>query len=88
MIKRVIPLLDAKALTPPLAQELARTAMRYSSRVMLEDQRGTFNGKSMLGLLSLGRFAGERLTLLVEGEDEQEAADILEAMLLKAISPS
>lgn len=88
MTKRTICLAGAQALSALQAQTIARAAMRFSARVLIKDQRGVFNGKSMLGLLSLGRFVGEELTLITEGEDEVKAADTLQALLQQAITPS
>ena len=39
----------------------------------------TINGKSMLGLLSLGKLSGREMTLLAEGADEERAAETLAA---------
>ena len=56
-------------------------ANAFTSHILLQDSRGTFNGKSMLGLLSLGKLSGREMTLLAEGADEERAAETLAALL-------
>jgi phosphotransferase system HPr (HPr) family protein len=69
------------------ARQLVTAANGFSSNILLLDSHGTFNGKSMLGLLSLGKLSGRELTLLAEGADEERAAVVL-ATLLEEASPS
>lgn len=63
------------------AQAIAKKAAGFESKIILTDQRGTFNGKSLLGLLSLGKLSGSRLTLQADGPDEEEAVRVLAFML-------
>ena len=63
------------------AGRLTRAANAFSSHILLQVSRGTFNGKSMLGLLSLGKLSGREMTLLTEGADEERAARTLAALL-------
>ena len=41
------------------------------------------NAKSLLGIMSLGIVTGATVTLVASGNDEQEAVDALEALLLR-----
>ena len=69
------------------ARQLVAAANCFSSNILLLDSRGTFNGKSMLGLLSLGKLSGREMTLVAEGADEERAAPAFAALLENA-SPS
>lgn len=59
------------------AQAIVRVARSFSSRIFLRDARGTFNAKSLLGLLSLGTKNTGLMTLLADGPDEEEAVNKL-----------
>lgn len=81
MIKQSITFPDGQPLTRASAAQMVQIANRYTSRVMIEHCQKLVNAKSMLGLLSLGTDSQSRMTLLVDGEDEQEAAAAIAAFL-------
>lgn len=60
---------------------LVQVASRYDCRVYLETEGKKVNAKSIMGMMSLGLNAGEEITILVDGEDEEEAAVNLEKYL-------
>lgn len=66
----------------PLAQ-LVQTANQYASRIYLEIEEKRVNAKSIMGVMSLAMAKGEEIILDVEGEDELEAMEALEAFLKK-----
>jgi len=67
----------AIAYPPGLNAEAAtifvQKANTYRSSIWVEHNASRVNAKSLLGLLSLGLAAGEKITLIVEGVDESEA---------------
>ncbi|NLE70344.1 MAG: HPr family phosphocarrier protein [Clostridiales bacterium] len=79
MIERSVTLGGDVPFTPRRAHSLVALANTFSSNIILKDARGTFNGKSLLGVLSLGKLTGRAVTLVVEGMDEARA---MEALLL------
>lgn len=81
MITRKILIGGSLPFTPQRAQKLVALANSFASSVVLQDSRGTFNGKSFLGVLSLGKLTGREMVLLVEGRDEERAAASLAAEL-------
>lgn len=68
-------------------ERLVRLAGRYSSRVLYEHKNRMINGKSMLGLLSMGVTGMEEVILTVEGEDEEAAAEALRLALEEGLAP-
>ena len=60
---------------------LVQEACKYASRILIEQGSKTVNVKSMMGVLSLGVPSGEKLILLIEGEDERKAADALTPLI-------
>ena len=53
MIRRVFTLPPTLPVSRVLATQLAQTAGKFSSRIMIENEQKIVNGKSLLGLLSL-----------------------------------
>ena len=54
---------------------LVQRAMRYDSDVTLEAGLRKINGKSLMGVVSMGLKRGDRLTVIVSGDDEKRALD-------------
>ena len=82
--------LDLSAITPlnrTQIEHLAELASRFSSRVMFDYKSRVINGKSMLGLLSLGMTGNTPVSLICEGEDEEEAAREIKKLLDSGIAP-
>ncbi|MDI9521254.1 MAG: HPr family phosphocarrier protein [Bacillota bacterium] len=79
MISRKIVIGGQFPFTARRAQKLVALANSFASSIILQDSRGTFNGKSLLGILSLGKLTGRELVLLAEGRDEERAVEALAA---------
>lgn len=60
---------------------LVQVASQYDSKVYLQIENKKVNAKSIMGMMSLGLDAGEEVTVLVDGTDEQEALDSIEKYL-------
>ena len=73
MIRKVLTLPKDLPVSRVLATQLAQTAGRYESRIMIESEQKLVNGKSLLGLLSLYDALDKPMQLIVEGADEEEA---------------
>ena len=58
-----------------------QTAGRYQSSIRLVKGERDVDGKSLLGLLSLGLSAGSVFQLVVSGPDEAAAAEALTALV-------
>jgi phosphocarrier protein len=56
---------------------LIQKANEYNSSIWLEKDERRVNAKSLLGVLSLGVGAGESVSIIGDGSDEDEAVDTL-----------
>lgn len=56
-------------------------ACQYDSKVFVEFDNKKVNAKSIMGMMTLSLRAGEELTVLVDGEDEETAIKEIEAFL-------
>ena len=64
----------------PIAM-LVQVASQYESSIYIEGEDRKVNAKSIMGMMTLGLDAGEEVTLLVNGEDEEAAMDSIEKYL-------
>lgn len=63
------------------ATEFSQTASGFKSGVWLEKDSRRVNAKSLLGILSLAISCGDAISVLADGEDEENAVDVLCDML-------
>jgi phosphocarrier protein HPr len=77
MLTRDIEIKNKKGLHARAASKLVQLAAKYKSKVLLCRDGQQSDGKSILGVLVLAAHQGSLLTITTEGEDEQEAMDVL-----------
>lgn len=75
MIEREVTVRNRAGLHTRPASMLVRTASQFDSEIYLRRDKYEINGKSVIGVMTLAAEQGATLTLLVEGEDEEEAAE-------------
>ena len=63
------------------AAAVAHALKGYESRVLLRRGEMTVNGKSLMGIVSLGIRDGQRITVLADGPDEADALVYFEAAM-------
>lgn len=85
MIKYLLNLEKVTPLNRKQIEYLVQMAGKFSSRILLIHQCRTINGKSMLGLLSLGATGIEPVQVVVEGEDEERAAAVIRKILEEGV---
>ena len=52
-----------------------QTASQYESRVYVEVENKRVNAKSIMGMMTLGLPAGEEITVIADGADEEKAIE-------------
>lgn len=60
------------------AGELVKEAAKYRSNIILDKQSKTADAKKIFAVMGLGVKNGEHLTIRINGEDEDNAAQALE----------
>lgn len=75
MIEREVTVRNRAGLHTRPASMLVRTASQFDSEIYLRRDNYEINGKSVIGVMTLAADQGSTLTLLVEGDDEDEAAE-------------
>ncbi len=61
-------------------------ASKYKSSIWVEKGERKANGKSLLGLMSLGLANGQRITIIADGDDEEQAIQDLYKYLMAEAS--
>ena len=74
----------ADGLTPVLAARIAECASRYVSHVSIESEGRAIRIESLISVPSMELRRGLPLTVIAEGEDANEAAEGLRALLAGA----
>ena len=64
----------------PIA-ELVQVASKYESRVYLEHGSRKVNAKSIMGMMSLEAVSGDRVEVMIDGDDEENAMAEISAFL-------
>jgi len=65
------------------AAQIAKTASQFKSSVYIVKDGHIVNGKSLMMILTLEAGYGSKITLRIEGEDEDAAAKALEDLIVK-----
>ena len=79
MIERNIQVLASLEARP--AALFVQTASQFSSSIHLRIDDKTINAKSIMGVISLGVLDNQRVTVIADGQDEEQAVDKLEQFL-------
>lgn len=60
---------------------LVQVASQYESKIYVECEDKKVNAKSIMGMMTLGLAAGEEVTVIADGEDEEVAMENIEKYL-------
>ena len=83
MIRKPITIGISNGLEARPVALLVQIASQYASSIYLENGEKRVNAKSIMGMMSLGLDAGEKVTVSVEVADEEEAMKGIEEYLSK-----
>jgi len=81
VIRRELAIRNRLGLHARAAARFVHTASRFRSRVTAGRDGRVMDGKSILGILLLAASQGTAIEVTVEGEDEEQAMDALEALV-------
>lgn len=80
MISRTITIRNRAGIHARPAALIVQTANKFHSQVFFEKDSNRINGKSIMGIITLGATYNSTLTLIAEGEDENEAMEAIAAL--------
>ncbi len=73
MVHQEVTIINKLGLHARPAALFVQTANKFASDIMIEKSAKKINAKSIMGVMSLGVGMGEKITIQVEGPDENEA---------------
>lgn len=77
VVTKTVKLLNEEGLHARAAAFFVRTANKFTSEITLDAHGDSVNGKSIIGIMSLGVFSGEEVTIIANGSDAEKAAESL-----------
>lgn len=81
MIRKPITIQLSTGLEARPVAQLVQVASQFESDIHVEVGQKRVNAKSIMGMMTLGLDAGEEITLIVNGEDENAAVNSIETYL-------
>lgn len=81
MISRDVTIKNNVGLHARPATFFIQRANTYKSSIWVEREDRRINAKSLLGVLSLGIVKGMTITIIADGQDEEEAVEGLAALV-------
>jgi phosphocarrier protein len=81
-LEKVLKIQNKLGLHARAAALFVQTANRYASNVTIEKDGVEVNGKSIMGIMMLAAAKGNEVTVRAVGQDEQEALDTIEKLII------
>lgn len=72
---------NAEGLHARPAAIFVQVASKFASEIALEAHDTKVDGKSIIGIMSLGAFHGEEITISAKGPDAKEATEALKSLI-------
>ena len=77
MLEKTITITNNDGLTSRTAAIFVQTANQFRSQILVKQGNQMINAKSIMGVLSLGIARSKPITLIVKGEDEERAMEVM-----------
>lgn len=68
------------------ANEFIKEASKFKAEIKVIKNNTEYNGKSIIGILSMGAIKGDTITIAAKGEDEKEAVEALVKLIASKFS--
>ena len=81
MIRKEFEICNKLGLHARAAAKLVQCATRFGSHIAIERRGQSVNGKSIMGVMMLAASQGTKVTVEVDGEDEESAIMAIEALI-------
>ncbi|MDD3058386.1 MAG: HPr family phosphocarrier protein [Sphaerochaeta sp.] len=80
MVTRELKVYNRAGIHARPAASIVKTANKYQSELYLEKESMKINGKSIMGIITLGATHQSTITMICEGPDEQQMADAIQTL--------
>ncbi|MDD3996154.1 MAG: HPr family phosphocarrier protein [Sphaerochaetaceae bacterium] len=82
MVTKEVEVLNRAGIHARPAALIVKVANQFNAEVFMEKDRMKINGKSIMGIITLGAAYKSKLVIHTEGPDELAAADAIERLFL------
>ena len=80
MTERIVTIRNRAGIHARPAALLVKTASAFASQILIEKDGERINGKSIMGVITLGATYNSQLLLIADGPDELAALDAIERL--------
>ncbi len=80
MVNKDLKIINKLGLHARAAAKLVALASNFQSEIFLEKENKKINGKSIMGVMMLAASKGSIVTVMANGDDEQEALTSIEKL--------
>jgi phosphocarrier protein HPr len=80
MVERMVTIRNRAGMHARPAALLVKTASEFESRIYIEKDSERINGKSIMGVITLGATYNTPLKIIADGPDETQALDAIEKL--------
>jgi phosphocarrier protein HPr len=82
MLQRDVTIINKLGLHARAAAKLVSLAATFDSEIQVAKEGRKVNGKSIMGVMMLAASKDSTITLIADGEDEQQAVNEMEQLVL------
>ena len=75
MVERTVVINNRAGLHARPAALIVKTASKFESKITFSHNNNIVNGKSMMGIMLLGATHKSKISIIIEGKDEEKAID-------------
>ena len=80
MVEKLTVILNRAGIHARPAALILQTAGKFKSRITLKKGDDSINGKSIMGIITLGAGYETEIRIIAEGEDEAEAVEAIDRL--------
>ena len=80
MVEKVTVILNRAGIHARPAALIVQTAGKFKSKITLRKGEDSINGKSIMGIITLGAGYETEIRIIAEGEDEAEAVEAIDKL--------
>ncbi|MCF7953043.1 MAG: HPr family phosphocarrier protein [Spirochaetales bacterium] len=82
MIEKVVTVKNRAGIHARPASLIVKTANKYDADLFFEKDEMRINGKSIMGIITLGASYKTEIKIITEGTDEEEAAEAIAQLFI------
>jgi phosphocarrier protein HPr len=80
MVEKLTVILNRAGIHARPAALIVQTAGKFKSKITLKKGEDSINGKSIMGIITLGAGYETEIRIIAEGEDEAEAVEAIDRL--------